>query len=80
MTDFYLNERVMEHRVAEEHRQAELRRLKKEIGAGRMNWLAQQRYRIVNWLGCCLVSSGQRLLQSISQSAPGAEGHANHRA
>ncbi len=80
MTDFYLNERIMEHRVAEEHRQAELRLLGKEARAGRTNWLAQQRYRIVSWLGCCLVSSGQRLLQSISQPAPDAEGHANHRA
>jgi len=80
VTDFYLNERMMQQSVAEEHRQAELRRLQKETGAGRTNWLARQRYRIVNWLGCCLVSSGQRLLQSISQSAPGAEGHANHRA
>ena len=80
MTDFYLNERIMEHRVAEEHRQAELRRLKKESGAGRTNWLAQQRDRLLNWLRCCLVSSGQKLLQSISQSPPGAEGHANHRA
>ena len=78
MTDFYLNERIMEHRVVEEHRQAEQRRLKKEARAEHPNWLAQQRYRIVNWLGCCLVSSGQRLLQSISQPAPGAEGHANH--
>ena len=80
MTEFYLNERIMEHRVAEAHRQAELRRQKKEVAAGRTNWLSQQRYRIVNWLGCCLVSWGQKLLQSISQSAPGAEGHANHRA
>lgn len=80
MTDFYLNERMMEHRVAEEHRQAELRRLKKEARADRMNWLAQRRYRIVSWLGCCLVSSGQRLLQSISQTAPGGEGHADYRA
>ena len=80
MTEFYLNERIMEHRVAEAQRQAELRRLQKESGAGHAGWLAQQRYRIVNWLGCCLVSWGQKLLQSISQSAPGAEGHANHRA
>jgi len=78
MTDFYLNERMMEHRVAEEHRRAELRLLKKEARSGRMNWLAQQRYRIVNWLGCCLVSSGQRLLQFISYPSPGAEGRANH--
>ena len=80
MTDFYLNERIMEHRVAEEHRQAELRRQKKEVTAGRTNWLSQQRYRLLNWLGCCLVSSGQKLLQAVSQSAPGAEGHADHRA
>ena len=80
MTDFYLNERVMQLTVAEEHRQAELRRLKKETGAGRMNWLARQRYRIVNWLGCCLVSSGQRLLQSISQPPPAVDGKAGRRA
>ncbi|MGD9405254.1 MAG: hypothetical protein PVH95_08910, partial [Anaerolineae bacterium] len=74
MTDFYLNERIMEHRVAEAHRQAELERQKKEATAGRENWLSQQRYQLVSWLGCRLMSSGRRLLQSISQSAPGAEG------
>lgn len=78
MTDFYLNERMMELTVAEEHHQAELRRLQKEVGAGRMTWLAQKRYRIVSWLGCCLVSSGQRLLQSVSQSARSTEGRVNH--
>ena len=31
MTDFYLNERIMGHRVAEEHRQAELRRLQEAL-------------------------------------------------
>jgi hypothetical protein len=80
MTDFYLNERIMEHRVAEEHRQAELRRQKKEAAAGRTNWLSRQRYRLLNWLGSGLVSSGQKLLQAVSKPAPGAEGHANHRA
>ena len=54
VTDFYLNERILEHRVTEEHRRAELRRQKKEAKAGRTNWLCQQRYRIVNWLGCHL--------------------------
>ena len=72
MTEFYLNERIMEHRVAEAHRQAELERLKKEFAAVHPNWLAQQRYRLLNWLGGYLVSSGQKLLRSISQSAPGA--------
>ena len=72
MTEFYLNERIMEHRVAEAHRQAELERLKKEFAAAHPNWLAQQRYRLLNWLGSWLVSSGQKLLRSVSQSAPGA--------
>ena len=76
MTDFYLNERVMQLSVEEEHRQAASRRLQKEIGAGRTNWLARQRNRGLNWLGCCLVSSGQRLLQSVSPP-PSAEGRAN---
>ena len=67
MTDFYLNQRIMEHRVAEAHRQAELERLKKEFAAAHPNWLVQQRYRLLSWLGCSLVSSGQRLLQSTSQ-------------
>jgi len=67
MTEFYLNERIMQHRVAEAQRQAELRRLQKETGEGRPNLLARQRYRILSWLGCSLVSSGQRLLQSTSQ-------------
>ena len=79
MTDFYLNERIMEHRVAEEHRQAESRRLKKESRAGRTNSLAQQRDRIVNWLGSGLASSRQQLLQSISKPSPGAEGRASRR-
>jgi hypothetical protein len=77
MTDFYLNERIMEHRVAEEHRQAELRRQKKEVVAGRTNWLARQRYRLLNWLGSGLVSLGQKLLQAISQSARSTEGRAD---
>jgi hypothetical protein len=67
MTDFYLNERIMEHRVAEAHRQAELERQKKEFAAAHPNWLVRQRNRVLSWLGCCLVSSGQQLLQSTSQ-------------
>jgi hypothetical protein len=80
MTDFYLNERIMEHRVAEAQRQAELRRLLKETRAGRTSWPARQLYRILSWLGRSLVSSGQQLLQSASQPSRGAEGRANHRA
>jgi hypothetical protein len=74
MYSFYLNERMMEIQVEEAHRQAELRRLQKLAGTGRTSWLARQRYRALSWLGCCLVSSGQRLLQSIAPPSPSAEG------
>jgi hypothetical protein len=67
MTEFYLNERIMEHRVAEAHRQAELERQKKEFAAAHPNWLVRQRNRLFSWLGCSLVSSGQKLLQVTSQ-------------
>ena len=74
MSDFYLNERMMQLSVEEEHNQAASRRLQKEIGTGRTSWLVRQRNRVLNWLGCCLVSSGQRLLQSASQLLPSVEG------
>ena len=74
MTDFYLNERVMQLTVEEEHRQAELRRLQKESGAGRSKWLVRQRNRALSRLGCILASSGQRLLQSVAPPPRSAEG------
>ena len=80
MTEFYLNERIMQHRVAEAQRQAELRRLQKETRKGRPNWLVRQRNRLFSWLGCSLVSSGQNLLQSVSQSARSTEGRADRAA
>lgn len=77
MTGFYLNERIMQLRVEEEHRQAGFRRLQKEIGADRAGWLARQRTRTLSRLGRFLVSSGQRLLQPISPPPPSAEGRAS---
>ena len=79
MSEFYLNERLMQQRVAEEHRQAELRRLQEEVGTGRTSWLVRQRYRILCWLGRILVSSGRQLLQSTSQPPPAAEGPSDRR-
>jgi hypothetical protein len=79
VTDFYLGERIMQLTVAEEHRQAELRRLQKEIRAGRTSWLARQRCRGLSWLGSTLVSSGLQLLQSISPLHPDVEGNANRK-
>ena len=74
MTDFYLNERVMQLRVKEEHRQAASRSLQKQVGTGRTNWLARQRNQTLSRVGGFLVSSGQRLLQSITPPPPSADG------
>lgn len=73
MTDFYLNERVMQLRVEEEHRQAELRRQQETSGAGRTNWLGWQRNRALSWWGYLLASAGQRLLASVEPPHPSAE-------
>jgi hypothetical protein len=79
MNDFYLSERMMQDTVAQEHRQAELSRLQKQVEAGHTNWLLRQRYRLISRVACFLISSGQQLLQSVSAKAS-AEAHANHRA
>lgn len=73
MSDFRLTECMMQLRVEEAHRQAELRRLQKTARADRTSWLARQRYRALRGLGSFLVSSGRHLLQSISPSPPSAE-------
>lgn len=66
MSDFYLNERIMQLSVEEVHRQVYLRRLHKECRKGRASWLATQRTQALNRLGRLLVSSGQQLLRWIS--------------
>jgi hypothetical protein len=77
VSEFYLNERMMELKVAEQHRQAALRRLQRETGADRTSWLARQRYRILSWLGCFLISSGMQMLQSVSPLPLGTDGRAD---
>jgi len=74
MDSFYLYERMMQSRVEEEHRQAELRRLQKSVGTGRTSWLVQQRNRALSRLGRLLTLSGQRLILSTAppRSAEGA--------
>ena len=78
MTDFYLNERMMQLSVEEEHHQAapppakgDWRGPHKLAGAA-----AKPGTELV---GCCLVSSGQRLLQSVSPPPPSAEGRSKSR-
>lgn len=70
MSEFYLNERMMELSVEEAHREAEVRRLQEECRKGRKSWLARQRARVQNRLGHLLVSSGQKLLQGVSLLPP----------
>jgi len=61
--DFIFGDRLMEQRVKEEHRQAEVRRLQREAMAGRQGWLSQQRGWVLCQVGRWLESLGQRLQQ-----------------
>jgi hypothetical protein len=77
--DSYSAERLMDLRVQEERRQAELRRLLSEAQAGRAGWLSQQRCRALCQLGRVFVSVGQRLLQAASPPALPAAGQVSKR-
>ena len=79
-TDFYLNERTMAQRVAEEHRQAEARRLLSEARAGHAGWLRRQCCWGLCRLGRFLVSLGQRLLHGVAPQPLPLRGHADGRA
>ena len=63
-TDFYLEERLMELRVQEEQRQAELRRLQREARGARPGWLSRPRCWLLCQVGSLFVSLGMRLLQA----------------
>lgn len=69
MNDFYLNERIMQLTVEEEHRQAEARRQQKEIGTVQTSWLSRQRCGILSRVACFIVSSSQKLLPSVQSNA-----------
>lgn len=80
MSDFYLDERMMQLRVREEHRQATYRRLQKLARPGRTRWLARQRNQTLSWFGKALVRCGRQLLSYISQPAPRIRGPEGRRA
>jgi hypothetical protein len=63
MSDFYLNERLMQLRVEDEHRQAECRRLRRALGSDGRGWLGRRRTRALRRLGGLLVSLGRHLLR-----------------
>jgi hypothetical protein len=73
-TDFYLEERLMDLRVQEEQRLAELRRLQREARGAHPGWLSRQRCWLLSQLGNLFVSLGVRLLQAgLPEPLPSAE-------
>ena len=71
---------MMQLRVEEEHRQAASRRIKQLVVTDRTGWLLRQRNRALSRLGGFLASSGQQLLQFVSQLPSGIEGSASRAA
>ena len=69
--DCYSAERLMDLRVREERRQAELRRLQREAQQAHEGWLSRQRCWVLCQVGRFLVSLGVRLLQAgLAQPQP----------
>ena len=66
--DFYLAQRMMEIRVAEQLREAETRRLIHLMGGGQSAWLTRMACWLLCHVGRALVSLGQWLQRS---AAPG---------
>jgi hypothetical protein len=62
--DCYSAERLMDLRVQEERRQAELRRLQGEAQQAHQGWLSRQRCWLLCQVGGFFVSLGVRLLQA----------------
>lgn len=62
----YLAQLMMEMKVAEEVRQAETRRLIRQMGGGRPTWLARGAWWLLRQVGRALVSVGQWLQQSAA--------------
>jgi hypothetical protein len=73
-SDCYVEERLMDLRVQEEWREAELRRLQRLARRAHPGWLSQQRCRLLCQLGNFLVSLGVRLLHTdLPQPRPAGE-------
>jgi len=52
--------------VEERHRGADRQRLLRQVQSNRPRWLLLQGLRFLHWLGCTLITLGQRLQQSAS--------------
>jgi hypothetical protein len=73
-SDYYLEERLMDLRVQEEWRQAELRRLQREARRAHPGWLSRQSCWLLCQLGNLFVSLGVRLLHAgLPQPRPAGE-------
>ena len=64
LSDYHLEERLMQLRVQEEHHRAELRDLQREARMANPRWLDRQRCWLLGQLGRRLVSLGTRLLEA----------------
>jgi hypothetical protein len=73
-SDYHLEERLMDLRVQDERRQAELRRLQREARKAHPGWLSRQRCWLLCQLGNLFVSLGVRLLHAgFPQPLPAGE-------
>ena len=73
-SDYYLEERLMDLRVQEEWRQAELRCLQREARKAHPGWLSRQSCWLLCQSGNFLVSLGVRLLHAgLPQPLPAGE-------
>jgi len=63
-TDYHFGERLMDLRVQEERRQAELGALQREARKAQPGWLSRQRCRFLCQVGNLFVSLGVRLLRA----------------
>jgi hypothetical protein len=64
--DFYLAQRMMETKVAEQVREAETRRLIHQMGGGQSAWLTRMACWLLCHVGRALVSLGQWLQRSAA--------------
>jgi hypothetical protein len=73
-TDYNFGERLMELRVHEEARQAELRRLQRKAQRVHQGWLSRQSCWLLCQFGSLFVAFGARLWQAgLPQSLPAGE-------
>ena len=67
VSDFYLAQQMMEMKVAEQVREAETRRLIRQMGGGQPTWLIRAACWLLRHVGRTLVVFGRWLQQSAAR-------------